>query len=408
MADNIPQTVTFTREEFYEKVWSKSTVEVARELGRSDSMIGKICKAYDIPKPYLGYWARVQHKQKPPKTPLPKNDDPKLQRLEFSFHPQRLSDFPVPDPEEGYDADIREMLAKARRLPPIKIALALHQPHPWVVIARRNLEISHMPWDKRPDLPQREDAPLGFWVAAAEKLESRALRILDALAKRVEQVGGSFETKTGGWRNDRHRVILFGGEEVSRNLFIREKMSRVEIPQEKREYSFSARSKLVPTGLLWLEDSDGAYSPTVWLRDTPKGRRIEDGLTELVIRWLLAAGEARVERRKQEAAMRVREEQARIQRLKDEELQRRRDELKARQDAESERVEELTRYVKSWQRSQEIRAYLEALQRMIQQRDGKVPQEGPIAEYLVWAKQQADRLDPLMPSPPSVLDETIE
>ena len=41
------------------------------------------------------------------------------------------------------------------------------------------------------------------------------------------------------------------------------------------------------------------------------------------------------------------------------------------------------------------------------ERDGKYsPIE--VAQWLDWATQQADRLDPLRPSPPSILDEKIE
>lgn len=57
------ETVTFTREQFYEKVWSAPATQIAKELGCSDVLIGKVCKSHDIPKPYLGYWARLEHRK---------------------------------------------------------------------------------------------------------------------------------------------------------------------------------------------------------------------------------------------------------------------------------------------------------------------------------------------------------
>ena len=68
-------TREFTREEFYDFVWSAPATKLAKEIGCSDVMIGKICKSYDIPKPYLGYWARLAHGKKPERIKLPKNDD---------------------------------------------------------------------------------------------------------------------------------------------------------------------------------------------------------------------------------------------------------------------------------------------------------------------------------------------
>jgi len=55
MASDGNEVRTFSREEFYELVWSAPTTTLAAQLGCSDSMIGKVCRSYDIPKPYSGY-----------------------------------------------------------------------------------------------------------------------------------------------------------------------------------------------------------------------------------------------------------------------------------------------------------------------------------------------------------------
>ena len=51
----------YTRTEIYEMLWLKPTTKVAQLLGMSDVGLGKWCKAYGVPKPKLGYWAKVQH-----------------------------------------------------------------------------------------------------------------------------------------------------------------------------------------------------------------------------------------------------------------------------------------------------------------------------------------------------------
>ena len=64
-----------TREELYKKVWSVPTYKLKEEFGISDVMIGKICKLNGVPKPPLGYWARVNAGQRVRLTPLPKLKD---------------------------------------------------------------------------------------------------------------------------------------------------------------------------------------------------------------------------------------------------------------------------------------------------------------------------------------------
>lgn len=51
-----------SKEELEKLVWEKSTLSIAKDLGVSDSAIGKKCKAYGIQKPPRGYWEKQYHK----------------------------------------------------------------------------------------------------------------------------------------------------------------------------------------------------------------------------------------------------------------------------------------------------------------------------------------------------------
>jgi hypothetical protein len=61
----------FTREEFYELVWSKPMTELAREFAMSDVALHKICRKHDIPNPPLGWWAKQRAGKKVRRTTLP-------------------------------------------------------------------------------------------------------------------------------------------------------------------------------------------------------------------------------------------------------------------------------------------------------------------------------------------------
>ena len=62
----------FTREEFYDLVWSKPITHLAREFALSDVALHKICKKHDIPNPPLGWWAKKAAGKTVKQTPLPK------------------------------------------------------------------------------------------------------------------------------------------------------------------------------------------------------------------------------------------------------------------------------------------------------------------------------------------------
>ena len=54
-----PNRDQLTREQLYEKVWSAPTTQVSAEMGISDVSPAKRCKKLNVPKPSLGYWAKV-------------------------------------------------------------------------------------------------------------------------------------------------------------------------------------------------------------------------------------------------------------------------------------------------------------------------------------------------------------
>lgn len=62
----------FTREEFYELVWSKPLTHLAKEFAISDVALHKICKKHDIPNPPLGWWAKKAAGKNVTQAPLPK------------------------------------------------------------------------------------------------------------------------------------------------------------------------------------------------------------------------------------------------------------------------------------------------------------------------------------------------
>jgi hypothetical protein len=64
-------SISIKRSDLYEKVWTLPLIKLAQEYGISDTGLGKICKRNNIPKPGLGYWAKLELGKSVRKTPLP-------------------------------------------------------------------------------------------------------------------------------------------------------------------------------------------------------------------------------------------------------------------------------------------------------------------------------------------------
>lgn len=63
---------TFTRDEFYELVWSKPMTQLAKDFALSDVALHKICRKHGIPNPPLGWWAKKTAGKPVKRTPLPR------------------------------------------------------------------------------------------------------------------------------------------------------------------------------------------------------------------------------------------------------------------------------------------------------------------------------------------------
>lgn len=77
-------TQSFTREEFYDLVWSKPITHLAKEFRLSDVALHKICKKHGIPKPPLGWWAKKQAGKPVRQTPLPRAAEGKEARISIT------------------------------------------------------------------------------------------------------------------------------------------------------------------------------------------------------------------------------------------------------------------------------------------------------------------------------------
>jgi hypothetical protein len=168
---------TLTRQELYEQVWATPTVRLAKQYGISDVAIAKICRWHRmIPKPPLGYWARVQHGQKVSRKPLPAVADPGLEVVRILERHQ-----PAAPPGESSELD---RIAAFEREEANRIAVPeqLADPHSLVEKTERSAG-SARPDEKGLVRPKARGC---LDLAVSKPSIPRSMRILDALVKALE------------------------------------------------------------------------------------------------------------------------------------------------------------------------------------------------------------------------------
>ncbi|MEA2984634.1 MAG: hypothetical protein QOD94_888 [Alphaproteobacteria bacterium] len=66
----LDKTITLTREQLYDLVWSEPMRSLAKKVGISDVAIAKQCRRADVPVPERGYWNKLQAGMEVEKTPM--------------------------------------------------------------------------------------------------------------------------------------------------------------------------------------------------------------------------------------------------------------------------------------------------------------------------------------------------
>ncbi|QDV87400.1 hypothetical protein TBK1r_64300 [Stieleria magnilauensis] len=401
----------FTRAEFYELVWSKPATHLAKELGCSDSEIGILCKSHDIPKPFAGYWMMLVHGKAPERPPLPISDGEASRMITVINRAAEACSDEEPKREPQYDDEILQKLDLVAQLGPLRVGKALRSPHS--LVSKTQAQIAENTTDcKKRRLPEKDYGRYSrsrdmLAVEVSPGMTGRALRIMDAFIKRIVQLGGKVEIRRCGYdRRERATTVVIAGVDVT-TLRLREK--RKKVPSTKKDEFWDRwggnRIELVPTGILLFDLGPGSFGRELLIDET--NRKLEDGLNDLIIRLIKKAGEIRIQKRVDAERTARLERQQEIDRERKKLIKKRKKELRQQKKKEQERIDALVSDATCFKMARAIRTYLHALSCSLATEEGTIAIDGDTAQYLRWAHQQADRLDPLCESPHSVLDEDL-
>jgi hypothetical protein len=374
-----------TRQQLYSSVWSEPMIKLARVHGLSDIGLAKICRKHEIPIPPRGYWAKRQAGQVVDPVPLP--------------NPDRDYGIEMPEPRPtglSTSSDLAD--GRERDEEPVQVPETLRGAHE--LVSRASAELQSAQVGEHGLISKPANATLDIHVGRASL--RRALRIMDALLKAIER--RDFNVTTGP------TVAILG---VSLRFGISEQLDVKQVEPREQElegrYTFGHSrfdQRKIPSGRLTLQIDHGQ---TYWSsgcrqtwRDTER-QKLEDWLGGFLVSLIALAGRLK----EREAAFQRQAQERRAEEQRRQEAARARAEKLAIIKAERARVDSLLQWAANWRTSQNLREFIRAIESAHSAAHGMIAPDSEIGRWIAWASQQADRLDPLQESPPSILDEDV-
>ncbi|MBK8464906.1 MAG: hypothetical protein IPL32_03665 [Chloracidobacterium sp.] len=356
-----------TRDELYQMVWDRPTVQVSAELGISDVMVGKICKRMNVPKPPLGYWRRRETGKSVKNTPLPAATDRTISTVYLNRTVDTSADAIPPEIRTLIE---REHLAENQ----VQISPVLENAHPLVERAGLYFQTVDHSQKEAVSLPQRE----GYLnISVSAPLVDRALRIMDALIKSLEHRGYEVLVAEDPWRGEATRIRK-KGEEIEIALYEQINNVRRELtPDEKKKppYLILDLLEACPTGKLTVKIRSRYSNYEVW-RDR-KGLALEDRLNEVMTGVILMLEPLVLDARRKADA------------------EERRREFIRKQEEEKTRREKLEKDAARWAACDNMRNYLKAYRARLIEKHGRIIEGSDEAAWLKWAENYVDSVDPL-------------
>ncbi|NPD68289.1 hypothetical protein HN018_19280 [Lichenicola cladoniae] len=366
-----PDTANVTREVLYEQVWSTPMLRLAKDYGVSSNALAKTCRKLAIPVPARGYWAKQQNGKKvPSKPPLPPVSQPHQNMATITRTvPATLELEPQSDPV--LVACVRSFEVEENR---IRVSDELRKPHPAVRPARPLHPAGRDPYGRHNTIP---DEPKSLSVSVVKEHQDRALRILDALVKALEERG--YPVTAEG--------VLIEGHTVK--LGILGKQDRTpHIPTSAERQDEARWGKKVPlwdyfpSSLLTIHSDSYVW----WRRDLRKrwsdtrSARLE-GMLDNILIGLVALG----------VAMRQREDEQQAEAERRAELARQREDREYQERLTLARRDDITAAARSFSDAGLVCRLIEAVE-MRGKADGLLP---PLEAWLQRAREVAVGLDPL-------------
>lgn len=372
---------TWNREELYAEIWDQPATKVAAKYGISSVMLGKVCRQLQIPQPGRGYWAKKQFGRPVKKIPLPEAKDlPIVQRLKQATsetNPQPPNSTPEPT-----DPEYQRILKIEARAVAVDPAATRHR-----LVSASAKCLTHHEADNR-GLVHAYRSETCLDVRVSKNSIDRALNIMNAVIALLEAEKFPVFVKA----DDHGTTAQVFGQNIPFSIVEKLRQTRKEVTR----YSYTHMETLYqPNGELEFRAGEDTYGY----------RKVRDGKTkklEVLISRLVGS----VLREARDRAIRA--EERRLEEIEERKRAQERFVLREQIEAEEKKVQEFESWVTNWVRAQQTREFIVALENLWKEKGHDLSANSTKGERISWMKRQADRLDPLVESPPSILDRKNE
>jgi hypothetical protein len=360
-------------------------VHVAKRYGVSDVALAKTCRKLRVPKPGVGYWAKMAHGHETKKPPLPEFQNaprilPRGCTSLVEREPQPAPERLAPEAFEKSASLIRKEQAADMR---IRVPDDLSDMHPFVRNTSRQFKKRMKNNYCAIDYGRIQTSGVDvFNVNVSPGNFERALLILQGLCN-------AFSLRNIEIRADEERTYMSSSPRIQiMDVDLTFKLfepSRRKVRQDSGRASSYKQYDYTPTGVLQFEIGDCSYHNeyrTRW-RDT-KRRQLEDQLNGIIEGLFTAAAweherNARVKKREEEWAIELakREERERLARIN------------------GHRIAMLENGLEQYSRYLKLRGYLYAVREEALTRVDSIALDSEIAKWLSWAEQHIESVNPL-------------
>jgi hypothetical protein len=374
---------TWNREELYAEVWEEPLVKIAPKYGISAVALGKVCRKLQVPVPGRGYWAKKEFGKPTTRSPLTQGKDlPTVQRIKFPPSEQSPSSIPTVAKEVPTDSEFLRIIDVESRNLFVDPNVAQHK-----LIKAAEKVLKRIQPDEKGILQPRYDE-LCLDIRVSKGALDRTLTFMNAVILCLEAEGFPVSLQTGRQGTG---AQIFGFRVP---FCIVEKLREIG-RRQVQEYSWTrTMMEYEPTGILEFRVDASAY-----------GRKFRDGKKRgLETQLSTCVGALLREGRGSLISAKLTEQHRLERQIKDRE----RAELALQIADEEKKVRDLECWVSNWVRARQMREFISILENTWIQEGRSLSADTKDGQRIIWMRQHADRLDPMLPNPPSILDRKSE
>lgn len=377
------------REALYNEVWTEPMITVAKRYGMSDNGLRKHCRRLGIPLPPNGYWAKLKAGKNVSKTPLPEVYGI-LKRYVHNYVIKFKTDIKnLNDDELVTDKDLNLLSDETinfinEKCSKVIVKSQLRNPHQLIIEHKEEIK-----YRKKRDKELKKYVNSIYYANAKSKYRennpilplyvsdfniNRTYRIMDALINILDSIEGRIYIRAEG-NKDIGEFILMNTifyfeikEEIKRN-----KTNKDDIKEKSiLVISFRAQGYYNSKLLEEFQYKDDSNEP------------LELQLGKIIYKMFVIANKFRaIEElgdRKQEREWEEHKRQRYLEQMREGEL---------------EEVKLLEQAVSDWDKARKIRMFIESMENALVDISDVVKKE-KVVEWIGWARNKADWLDPLI------------